>query len=268
MGEEMFKKGQVTIFVIVGLILLVGVLFLVLSLKNNKTVFISDDVSVRFDQYLTQCSDYVINDYVSKALITGGYGEYPLNVVRAEDNLYVLSFDSEGLYYGIYDTYLVSYLLEYKISSVKDCLVPLIENDLEIYNQEIILNSLNYEAMFEDNTIIVNYEYEYSFQGNTFNNMIMKSYNTNLGYFLNRANELTNMFLEEQETDEFFNYQFCNLLFEEKGYAPKYSVDFLKNLEGDEAKFYFEQEFYIVYLEKGNEVFPFAIMPFHERYYC
>ena len=223
----------------------------------------------RVTGYVAQCSDVVVEDYIPRALVTGGFGAYPINSVRTERNSYVLSFSAEGVSYGVYDPVFAEDLLLFELVDVLPCVEPLVESDDVMFNDGVVLEDFYYDASFEDNVILVNYTFVYSLQGNNFSNSVVRSYSTNLGYFLSKTNELTDFFLEERGVDNFFNYQFCRSLVEERGFAPKYSADFLRYFEEDDGvRFLFDREFFVVFLERGGEVFPFAVMPFHDGYFC
>lgn len=264
------KRGQITIFVILGIILVVGVLMLIfLSSPNKEVEFDDSEVSSRVESYLSQCSDVIVEDYIPRALVTGGYGHYPFNIIRTDSNPYVLSYSAEGIPYGIYDSDIADLFLSLELEEIYSCLVPLMDAEEETYGEEVILYDLKKDVTIEQNVIVIKYDYIYSYKGEVlYDNEMIKRYNTNLGYFLDKTNELTDMFLAQDERpDALFNYQFCNALLDQKGYPPKYSADFLLELDED-ITFLFEREFYIVFLEQGNEIFPFAIMPRHNGYFC
>ena len=263
------KKGQVTIFVILGLVLLIGAFFtLYLTRSGDDVEFDMSDVTGRVTSYVAQCSDSIVEDYIPRALITGGYGEFPFNTVRTEQNAYVLSFSSEGVPYGIYEANFADDLLYFELMEIDTCIEPLLESDVEIHNEEIEIQDFYYLVELEEHSIIVNYTIVFELRGNTYNNSITRSYRTNLGYFLNKANEITDFVLEERETNNFFNYQFCRSMVEEEGFAPKYSADFLTEFEVQGASLLFDRDFYVIFLERGEETFPFAIMPYHDGYFC
>ena len=264
------KKGQVTIFVIIGIVLVLGVFLFIFLGRGDGEVVVDDSPSARLEGYIGQCNDLVLDDFVPRALVTGGFGYYPFNIVRTETNPYVLSYSAEGVPQGVFERRDVEQIVFEEISnSIHGCLSSLLESELEIYNEEISLERFNYEVLIEQNVVVVTYDYEYSLQGNYFANELITTHSTNLGYFLDRTNELTDFFLETRRVDNLFNYQFCNVLIEEEGIAPKYSADFLRDFEGDEdVSFLFDKEFFIVFLNRGGEMFPFAIMPEHDGYFC
>lgn len=263
------KKGQITIFVILGIILVLGVvLFIFLSSSDEEIEFDDSHVSSRLNMYLSQCSDIIVEDYVPRALITGGYGQYPFNLVRTDTNPYVLSYSAEGIPYGIYNSDIADLFLRLELDEIYTCLMPLIDSEEEQYGDEVILYDLKKDVTIEQNAIIVKYDYIYSYRGEVINNNeVTRRYITNLGHFLDKTNRLTDMFLEQRRPDALFNYQFCNALLDQKGYPPKYSADFLIGMEED-VTFLFEREFFVVFLEKDEEIFPFAIMPLHNGYFC
>ena len=264
------KRGQVTIFVIIGVVLIIAVSFFIFfSADQPEPTITGDSISARLQNYASQCTDIVLEDYVSRALITGGYGDYPANIVRTENNnVYVLSFSSEGVPYGIFHPTFANDFLLLELVEVNSCLESLAETEYEIHGYPVNIINIEHSADIQENNIITTQNIEYEYQGNTFEETFSHSYRTNLGYFLERTNELTDLFLEEREPNPFFNFQFCETMYEDRGMLPKYSVDFLLDLDGDEARFFFDREFFLVFLDRGDESFPFAIKPYHDGYFC
>lgn len=244
-------------------------MFIFLSSSDREVDFDDGHVLSRISTYLSQCSDILVEEYISRALITGGYGHYPFNIIRTEQNPHVLSYSAEGVLQGIPDSNTGATFLSQELEEIYSCLIPLLETEKETYGSEVILYDLKNQVSLEQEVILVQYEYIYYYEGEViYNNQITKTYNTNLGTFLDQTNDLTNIMLDERNPDLMFNYQFCNTILEEEGFAPKYSADFLLEMDDENIKFMFDREYFVVFLEKGEETFSFAIMPFHDGYYC
>ena len=262
------KKGQVTIFVILGLLLVIGVfLFIFLSRSDSDPDFFGDDPHGRLRSYVSQCSDLVVDDFIPRALITGGYGFYPDNVVSVDGKTFVLSFSAEE-FAVIHDSFISSSFLVSELSSVRGCVDSLLEVDFEANGDNLSLDYLSYEVLIEEDVVLVNYSYHLLASNVDVEDSFLKSYSSSLGFFLDKADDLTYLFVEERAVDELFNYQFCQSMAEDYGFIPKYSVDFLKDVDVEGVSFLFYKEFFVVFLERNNEVFPFAVLPVHDGYFC
>ena len=263
------KKGQVVIFAIVGLLLIITISIILLATQTKKTIPEDIQTTKRMENYLMQCTEQKLNDYIERALLTGGFGAYPSNVIRSEDNIYVLSFSAEGYYYGIYDSKMIKPIIGQELNEIALCLYNLMNIDFEIHGDEITFNNIEYEIEVTQGAIIVNFEYEYKLNNNLHNEITRITKPTNLGYFLDKTNELTNKIMSPRNMDLQFNYLFCETLKEEQGIVPRYATDFLLDMQHEtNTNFIFKQEFFIIILERDMEIFPFAIKPEQIGRFC
>jgi hypothetical protein len=262
------KKGQVTIFVILGLLLIIGVfIFIFMSRSDSDLDFFGDDPHGRLRSYVSQCSDLILDDFISRALITGGYGFYPDSVVSVDGRTFVLSFSAEE-FAVIHDSFLAGSFLVSELGDVRSCVDSLLEVDFDAHGDNLSLDYLSYEVFIEEEVILVNYSYHLLASNVDVESSFIKSYSSSLGFFLDKTNDLTYLFVEERVVDELLNYQFCQSMLADYGFIPKYSVDFLKDVDSEGVSFLFYKEFFVVFLERNNEVFPFAVLPVHDGYFC
>ncbi|MFP4567935.1 MAG: hypothetical protein ACLFN8_03240 [Candidatus Woesearchaeota archaeon] len=264
------KKAQVTIFAILGLILVVVLALILLSINNQKTTKLDDEsITQRINTYISQCTEDILQDYTRRALQTGGYGYYPDNVVRYQNNLYVLSYSVEGYYMGIYEPEVVEEFIKQEMSFTDLCIYNLMLEDYEIYGDEITINEINTQITFEEGAIITNFEYEYEVQEKTIQTSLAKRHKTNLAYFLDETNKITDKILMPRQIDSDFNYQFCRTLSQTQNIKPRYAVDFLKEIGNQEnLNFIFEKTYFIITIEKDDEQLSFAIRPEQTGTFC
>lgn len=262
------KKAQITIFVILGIILVSIVLLIIFNTPQKKSEPIDESISNKLKNYISSCSDLYAEDYISRALATGGHGKFPNHVVRTNENTYVISFSSEGIQQGIPNKENIKNFLLYEFKEFKTCVLSQINKEYETSGKLIILENTSYDFLIEPKAIIITYFYNYSYNGETFEESMTKRHITSLGQFLEETKRLTNMITETKEKDAFFNYQLCESIYENEGFLPRYSVDFLKQMENFEGEFLFEKDFFVIIIQDDDEYFPFAIMPLYEEPYC
>lgn len=215
------------------------------------------------EQYLESCSEEITQGFIERALRKGGYSDYPTNIIRAQQNSYVLSYSPEGLMQGLPRIDQTQMFLTTELRAVTYCAQSKIREDEELRWTE--LTRITPSVKIKEHEIQITYTYEYKENNRAYEEQITKKHKTNLGYFLDKANEVTNTILEKRETTQQQKEELCEEIKKETTQTPIYSLAFLTQLSTDpELRFMFEKDFFVINIERGQETFTFAIQPEQE----
>lgn len=139
------KKGQVTIFIILGIVLLLAVV-LILTLKREVTVFKPEEVAVtdkgKVENFVTSCIKDIGEDALLKLGLQGGYIEVPDNIVNNGNRhvrtspFTVIPYWAQGLAVEIPTIDDMKLQIDdYLEQNVKTCLLG-----TQAFNQEFLIN--------------------------------------------------------------------------------------------------------------------------------
>lgn len=257
----MNKKAQTISIIILVLILIISAI-IIFSLSTQEEIQ-TDQTEQIIEQHLNSCSNEITQSFINRALRKGGYGEYPTNTIRTQQKNYVLSYSPEGLMQGLPTKDQTQLFLKTELRAMMYCAQALIRQDEELRWTE--LKTITPEVQIKEHEIQITYTYEYKENNQERTEKKTKTYKTNLGYFLDKANEVTNTILEKRETTQQQKEELCEEIKKETTQKPTYSLAFLTQLSTDpEIKFMFEKDFFVINIEREQETFVFAIQPEQE----
>jgi len=262
------KRAQITLFVIIGLVLLLGTSLFFFYFTSKKNVVLIDEnehkIEVKLKNFQKFCVENMVDSFSETANSQGGYfSAMPAESLFYGNNVYALAYSENGEGLLATKDEISSELSEFIPENIGSCLNGLIDADksLQNYDVDITLSSFSVEP----NNLSLNIFYDYVFivDDETFSGTIIQSVYFSLFSFLNRANELADIMLESYiEPDIFFNLQNCLTLNAEYGVRPQFPIDFVKNLTSDDFNsLIFGDDFVILNLTQNHQSFPFAMKP-------
>ncbi|MAH06708.1 hypothetical protein CMI38_00475 [Candidatus Pacearchaeota archaeon] len=145
------KKSQVTVFVILGIVLVGGLLVFFLARDSGKIDVVSPEVEPVYN-FVLKCLDKVSNDAVYEVMNTGGYYDLPELVT---DNHVAYYYYEERSYVPSKED------IEMELESYMNDLLPLcIKNFEELPDYEVDSGEVDSEVEIEDDRV----EFEVSYR--------------------------------------------------------------------------------------------------------
>lgn len=191
----MFKRGQVTIFIIFGIVLVL-VLFFILNSSRGVVDDVVDDVAYDFDYYLDVCTENSLKSAIVELVSTG----------FVEDELFVFENNEYGFFIKDSNVFFKSKIdLESSLSNLvniklKDCL----DNFEHIYEtSNVEINNIDSNITLYSESVFLEVSLNTSMTvGQT--SILKREATSAFSYPLLRYYDLLNEFIEEQRNSEFF----------------------------------------------------------------
>jgi hypothetical protein len=267
------KKGQVTLFIIIGIVLIaIVVMGGILLSKNADKIQVGSagptefqEVKTKLDYIFQTCVEDITKSEASHSIVKGGSmrEDFPANSIDYNNQLLVVSYDAEGS--GSFNTpkQTAKELEQVLLDKLPNCFEGAYDDPmLSQYNIDIYISSL-YVRPTKDSFMIY-YDYEMEIDDEKEYHTMTQKVDVSLFKTLKVANMITDEFLETYyEPDVLYNLQACNSFYDAYGIKPQYPVDILNVVAENEYVngVIVQDNFLIVNLNVEGEKMSFAIKP-------
>ena len=218
--EKMKKRGQITVFIVVGIIILfvVGFALYIAGIQPSLNVFTEKDSEIQ--QYIGSCLENTAQQALVRIGITGGYLEVPENIKINEDSYF--SFSKRGepkiplWYYRGQPKiptkdFITKQISEYIAKNINSCI-----NNFVSFKDRFsfrFLGNISAEAAINENDVFIKLDYPIEFE-NKFTGEKIKSSSVarNLNVKLGRMYSMAIAILESETKTTFFENLTIELL--------------------------------------------------------
>lgn len=204
----MLKKSQISIFILIGILLLLIVsIFLIVSKQKKIDFEVNDNYDpANIDLYLKECIKqgiYYINDELSLGYIYP-IG-YPKSIVYHGYILSLFSFNGEDI------TPNLEYIENYQINPFIELGVEKCINNYELSN--VVINNLSSKSKFMNNKIVTNISVVLDIDNHNFSNTYANSIDSDYSDMLNIAKNISKLYSKEKiiDLDYFSKFEHYNI---------------------------------------------------------
>lgn len=264
-------KGQVTVFVIIGIVILVLFAFVLIIVNSQKSPFSlkQDSQPERLEYGIKTCIDSTITSTTAHALETGIVSDRnQLRTISIENKKYFLAYDQEypeeiGF---AYEDEFKNEVLTAIYQDVPSCIISLdADGYFDLNNETFEMENLDVEIT--NNNIKVVYAYEYKYNGARYPVESESNVKTSLFILTTLANEAILEYFESmQEYDPIFNKQVCIDQISRNLPGPEYAIDFMKLNSFKNVTLY--RDFFLITITEGKDSLTFAIRPAKKEAAC
>ncbi len=289
------SKAQVTIFVIVGIVLLLAaslVFFLVRSSNSwERSSLSQEEITLRqadfenappleervtgqpseepeevfgdVEELFSDCVQTTATTLFEEATAQSGLLEpIPANHVEHDGELFIVLFDQEypgAVTYGRDE--LAKRIAQQTPNQITSCLGSVLtQGKFAPYDFDILVNDI--QTITGKDSFSIIQEYEIVIDGVSFAREDVTTIQAPYFVLFDQAEEIVDQVLETYWVpNPQFNLQLCLQLKEQHGFAPRYPLDFLQELPDEVVGIELQQEYFIISLEEKEQIFSFAILP-------
>lgn len=271
----MTKRGQFTLYFIIGIVLLIVVAGTIYVISNmNRQKFKSDflNQALQIDDFYesleytaSMCTESAMEKELDYIMANSGQfsGTYPSNTIyhdgRFVGTVYDINYpDIIGMSKEYYEEQL-SFIMSY---AVPECMDNMYEAMSEKYGYyEVTFNQTN--VSISDAAVLTQLEYVVDKDKMNTSMKIEKVVQSDLKYFIDKVNEIVITYLQgEYNSDQFFNQDMCQAISAQYDFKPRYSLDFLKSLAlRPDIIFDLRENYFIFYITKSDTTMTFGINP-------
>jgi hypothetical protein len=273
-NKENNKSGQVTTFVILGIVILAIIVVAVVLITNYRekinlkssgaTEF--TEVKNKLDFMFKTCIEGIVKDEAQASILKGGSmsEEFPINNIEYKDQLIITSFDRDNPYV-MFKTpnEMAQQLQQIIIDKAPDCFANANEDKLlSQYSLDVSISAVYVKAV--DDAFIVNYDYDMEIDGKNETHTVSQNIGVSVFNILNQANTITDNFLMSYSNpDTLYNLQACNSFYEKYNIKPEYPLDILRNVSTNKnvTGVIVQSDFFIVNMDVSGVEFSFAVKP-------
>ena len=258
------KKAQITIFAILGIVLVLSIALLLVRVTTNVDDSFSlqgNTLEEKITYVIETCIDTELKLAIDQAYVTSGEIRdfFPRNHIVYDGIRITTSYDRDFISQGLSSNLDFKINMEPRImNSLRSCMLVFEDDPDIVFDFDIYITEL--EFFISDLGITVEYEYLFEREDDFefFEGAV--TVNTDLFYLLERAREITNTYLSLiRNSDPLLNMQLCNAIYSELGFKPMYTMDIFDYLASyDDVDVIIREDYFIITLQNKLS---FAIKP-------
>ncbi|MFP4568052.1 MAG: hypothetical protein ACLFN8_03840 [Candidatus Woesearchaeota archaeon] len=264
------KKGQVTIFVILGIVLLATTIIVLSTTKKTDQLNSNSPILDQVNYVVNTCFDDLTRTNMTEIINQGGFIEeniYPQNVLIYQNQIFLTTYDRYGDSTHITSNTKLNFansILELLRNEFQYCATSTLSLINERYKENLEEFTIDFFSIHLDQDVfLIDYEYTTIIDGQEFVYTNFYRLNSEKFKILEHADQFTEQFFKSyDEPDIYFNLDKCEELFLLKGIKPRYPLDFLKFYEDyGVTAIVLEEDFFIIKTYYDGLEFNYAIRP-------